>query len=158
MVCKRPTVRYLTRSRQVFRRQVRDSLLRERLMATLSRFFGFLAVALATIGLYGVISYMVARRRNEIGIRIALGANRTNVINLVLREAGLLLSAGLVVGTGAAIAATRIASSLLFGLKATDPGTIGLAIVLLGAVATAASFLPALRAARLEPMAALREE
>ena len=143
---------------QVFRTQVRDSLLRERLMATLSGFFGFLAAALATVGLYGVISYMVAQRRNEIGIRIALGANRTNVIKLVLREAGLLLLAGLVVGTAVAIAATRTASSLLFGLKATDPVTIGLAIVLLGAAASAASFLPALRAARLEPMAALREE
>ena len=143
---------------QVFKTQVRDSLLRERLMATLSGFFGFLAAALATVGLYGVISYMVARRRNEIGIRIALGANRNNVVNLVLREAGLLLLTGLVVGTAVAIAATRTASSLLFGLKATDPLTIGLAIVLLGAVATAASFIPALRAARLEPMAALREE
>ncbi len=143
---------------QVFKTQVRDSLLRERLMATLSGFFGFLAAALATVGLYGVISYMVARRRNEIGIRIALGANRTNVIILVLREVGLLLLAGLVAGTAVAIAATRTASSLLFGLKATDPVTIGLAIVLLGAVASAASFISALRAARLEPMAALREE
>ena len=143
---------------QVFRTQVRDSLLRERLLATLSGFFGFLAAALATIGLYGVISYMVARRRNEIGIRMALGANRTNVINLVLREAGLLLLTGFIVGIGVTIAATRTASSLLFGLKATDPVTIGLAIVLLGSVASAASFLPALRAARLEPTAALREE
>ena len=73
---------------QVFTTQVQESLLRERLMATLSGFFGFLAVVLATVGLYGVISYMVARRRNEIGIRIALGANRRNVLNLVLREAG----------------------------------------------------------------------
>lgn len=143
---------------QVFRTQVRDSLLRERLMATLSGFFGGLAVLLATIGLYGVISYMVARRRNEIGIRIALGANRGNVLNLVLREAGMLLAAGLVIGTGLAIAVGRTASSLLFGLKAEDPTTIGLSVVLLAVVAAVASFVPALRAARVEPMTALREE
>ena len=77
---------------RVFKTQVRDSLVRERLMATLSGFFGVLAVVLATVGLYGVMSYMVARRRNEIGIRIALGANQTNVLNLVLREAGILLA------------------------------------------------------------------
>jgi putative ABC transport system permease protein len=108
--------------------------------------------------LYGVISYMVARRRNEIGIRIALGANRGNVLNLVLREAGMLLAAGLVIGTGLAIAVGRTASSLLFGLKAEDPTTIGLSVVLLAVVAAVASFVPALRAARVEPMTALREE
>ena len=143
---------------QVFKTQVRESLMRERLMATLSGFFGFLAVVLATVGLYGVISYMVARRRNEIGIRIALGANRGEVLQLVLREAGMLLAAGLVLGTVLALAAGRAASSLLFGLKASDPVTIGLSVALLAVVAVAASFIPALRAARLEPMTALREE
>lgn len=143
---------------RVFSAQIRESLLRERLMATLSGFFGLLAVVLATVGLYGVLSYMVARRRNEIGIRMALGANSGDVLHLVLREAGVLLIAGLVIGTGLAIAVGRTASSLLFGLKSTDPVIIGLSVVLLAVVALAASFLPALRAARLEPMTALREE
>jgi predicted permease len=142
----------------VFHAQLRESLLRERLMATLSGFFGFLAVVLATIGLYGVMSYMVARRRSEIGIRMALGANRGDVLSLVLREAGVLLAAGLVIGVGLAVAAGRAATSLLFGLKPTDPVTIGLSVALLAAVAIVASFLPAFRASRLEPMLALREE
>jgi putative ABC transport system permease protein len=143
---------------QVFKTQVRESLLRERLMAALSGFFGFLAAALAIVGLYGVISYMVARRRNEIGIRIALGADRANVLRLVLKEAGLLLLAGLVIGTGLSIAAARAATSLLSGLQPYDPVTIALAVALLAAVALIASGIPALRAARLNPMAALREE
>jgi predicted permease len=143
---------------QVFTTQVRESLLRERLMATLSGFFGFLAVALATVGLYGVISYMVERRRNEIGIRIALGANRANVLNLVLREAGVLLVAGLAIGIGLALAVGRAASSLLFGLQPNDPVTIGASVAGLAVVAIAASLLPAMRAARVEPMVTLREE
>ncbi len=143
---------------QTFRAQVRESLLRERLMATLSGFFGFLAVILATIGLYGVISYMVARRRGEIGIRIALGADRGNVLGLVLREAAMLLAGGLVLGTALAVGVARTASSLLFGLQASDPLTIGAAVVFLAVVAIAASFVPAWRASRLDPMDALREE
>ena len=115
-------------------------------------------MVLATIGLYGVMSYMVARRRGEIGIRMALGANRGDVLGLVLREAGMLLAVGLVIGTGLAIAVGRTASSMLFGLKPTDPVTIGLSVALLAVVAMVASFLPAMRAARLEPMLALREE
>jgi putative ABC transport system permease protein len=143
---------------EVFTSQIRESLLRERLMATLSGFFGFLAVALATIGLYGVISYMVERRRNEIGIRIALGANRGNVLNLVLREAAVLLIGGVVIGIGLALAVGRAASSLLFGLQPSDPVTIGASVAGLAMVAIAASLVPALRAARVEPMIALREE
>ena len=142
----------------VFTAQVRESLVRERLMATLSGFFGFLAVALATVGLYGVISYMVERRRNEIGIRIALGANRANVLNLILREAGALLAVGLAIGIGLALAVGRAASSMLFGLRPSDPATIGASVAGLAVVAIAASLLPALRAARVEPMVALREE
>src|SRR5213078_1922717 len=87
------------------RNQVTESLLRERLMATLSGFFGGLAALLATIGLYGVMSYMVARRRNEIGIRMALGADRRDVIGMVMREAGVLLGGGVVVGVLLAVAA-----------------------------------------------------
>jgi ABC-type antimicrobial peptide transport system permease subunit len=138
--------------------QIRESLLRERLMATLSGFFGFLAVALATVGLYGVISYMVERRRNEIGIRIALGANRANVLNLVLREAAVLLVGGLAIGIGLALAAGRAASSMLFGLEPSDPVTIGASVAGLTVVAIAASLVPGLRASRVEPIVALREE
>jgi putative ABC transport system permease protein len=143
---------------QVFKTQVQESLLKERLMATLSGFFGFLAAILATVGLYGVISYMVARRRNEIGIRIALGASKVNVMRLVLREATMLIATGLVIGSALAIVVARTASSLLYGLKPGDPLTVGLADALLAGVAIFASLLPALRAARLEPMVALREE
>jgi putative ABC transport system permease protein len=143
---------------RVLTTQIRDSLLRERLMATLSGFFGFLAALLATVGLYGVISYTVARRTNEIGIRMALGAQRGNVVGMIMREAGLLLAIGLAVGAALALAAARTATSLLFGLKPHDPVTIALAIVVLAAVAATASFLPAHRASRLDPMTALREE
>jgi predicted permease len=138
--------------------QLRESLARDRLMATLSGAFGLLAGLLATLGLYGVIAYMVARRRNEIGVRMALGADRRHVIRLVLREAALLLLIGLVSGSALALWAARAASTLLYGLKPSDPVTLGGAIALLAAVAILASYGPALRAARVEPMAALREE
>ena len=137
---------------------VRDSLMRERLMATLSVFFGALAALIATIGLYGVMSYTVARRRNEIGIRMALGADRRDVVRMVMREASLLLAAGVVVGTALAVAAARTAATLLFGLHPGDPATLAMAAGGLGAIAMLASYLPALRAARLEPTEALREE
>src|SRR5262249_15471176 len=138
--------------------QIRESLLRERLMATLSGFFGFLAVVLATIGLYGVISYTVARRTNEIGIRVALGAQRSHVIGMILREAGILLAAGVMVGALLSLAAARAATSFLYGLKPHDPLTLLIAVVAIGAVAAFASLLPAQRAAALDPMVALREE
>ena len=138
--------------------QIRDSLLRERLMATLSGFFGFLAVLLATIGLYGVISYTVARRTNEIGIRVALGAQRGHVMGMIMREAGILLAVGVVVGAALALIAARTATSLLYGLKPHDPSTLVIAVVAIALVAAAASFLPAHRAAGLDPIAALREE
>jgi putative ABC transport system permease protein len=143
---------------QTMKTQVRESLLRERLMATLSGFFGGLAALLATIGLYGVMSYMVARRRNEIGIRMALGAGRGEVIAMVMREAGLLLAGGVVVGLVLAVVAARAATTLLFGLHPGDPSTLALAVAGLGVVAMLASYLPAWRASRLEPTEALREE
>jgi predicted permease len=142
----------------VFKTQVRDMLVRERLMASLSGFFGFLAALLATIGLYGVISYMVVRRRNEIGIRMALGANRGRVLALVMREAAILLAIGLSIGAALAWIAAKAAGSLLFGLSARDPGTMALAAASLGAIALAASYLPAHRAAGLDPLEALRDE
>jgi len=143
---------------QSMKDQVRESLLRERLMATLSGFFGALAGLIATIGLYGVMSYTVARRRNEIGIRMALGADRRDVVRMVMREAGLLLGAGLVVGGVMAVMAARAASTLLFGLQPGDPSTLAMSAVALAGVAMLASYLPALRASRLEPTEALREE
>jgi putative ABC transport system permease protein len=142
----------------IFRDEVRDTLRREHLMATLSGFFGVLAALLATIGLYGVMSYMVARRKNEIGIRLALGAPRRDVIGMVLREAALLLGIGLAAGTVLAFAAAQAAQALLFGLKPRDPLTFAFSIGLLALVAVAASWLPAIRAANLDPVSALREE
>lgn len=142
----------------VLKTQIRDTMLRERLMASLSGFFGFLAGLLATIGLYGVISYMVARRRNEIGIRMALGADRRRVLALIMREAAILLAIGLMIGAALSLASTRAAASLLFGLKPHDPVTMALAAISLAVVAAAASYFPAFRAARIHPTEALREE
>ena len=132
--------------------------MRDRLMALLAGAFGVLAGALAILGLYGVIAYMVARRRNEIGVRIALGSSRQRVITLVLREAILLLAIGLTLGTSFAAWAGQAASSLIYGMKPRDPLMLGGAVLLLAAVALAASYGPAWRASRMEPMAALRDE
>ena len=138
--------------------QLEDSLLRERLVATLSGAFGLLAELLATLGLYGVISYMVGRRQSEIGVRMALGADRASVIRLILREAMLLLAVGLVVGTAIVLWAGRAAASMLFGLKPYDPVSLLTAAALLAAISLAASYFPARRAAALDPMIALRDE
>jgi putative ABC transport system permease protein len=138
--------------------QLKDSLLRDRLMAALAGAFGVLAGLLAVLGLYGVIAYMVQRRRNEIGVRIALGAGRARVIQLVLSEAALLLVIGLAVGVALALWAAKAAASMLYGLSAYDPVTLGGAIAVLAAVGLIASYGPAHRASRLDPMDALREE
>jgi putative ABC transport system permease protein len=143
---------------RAFDETIREGLLRERLMATLSGFFGTLAALIAAVGLYGVMSYMVVRRTNEIGIRMAVGASRGNIVGLVLQEAARLLIVGLAVGAVLAIAAGYAAGSLLFGLRPTDAGTLAMAAALLAAVTIAASCLPAWRASRLEPVTALREE
>lgn len=134
------------------------SLVQQKLIARLAMFFGGLALLLACIGLYGVMSYAVARRTNEIGIRMALGAPNRRVLWLVLKEVLIMVSIGVVVGLGAAIAATRATESLLYGLKPNDPLTIALATLVLLVVALFAGYLPARRASRVEPLVALREE
>jgi predicted permease len=141
-----------------FQGRIRDGLVRERMMAILSGFFGGLAAMLAMLGLYGVVSYVVARRRNEIGIRMALGARKEQVVRMVMADAGRLLIVGIAIGVGLSLIATRGASTLLFGLKAYDPPTLLAAMGLLAVIAAAASFVPARRAASVEPMAALRHE
>jgi putative ABC transport system permease protein len=143
---------------KVFKTRIHDSLLQDELMATLSGFFGFLAALLAAIGLYGVISYMVVQRTKEIGIRMAIGAERVDVLRLILREAGLLTITGLVIGAGLALGAAQAAKSLLYGLKPRDPLTLVVAVVVLSAVAAFASFWPAYRASKLDPLIALRYE
>ena len=134
------------------------SLVQQKLVARLATFFGLLALLLASVGLYGVMSYGVARRTNEIGIRMALGARGRSVLWLVLREALVLVVIGLVVGLIAALAVTKTAESLLYELKPNDPLTIALATLFLAAVAVLAGYLPARRAARVDPIVALREE
>jgi predicted permease len=143
---------------KVMKTRIHESLLQDQLMATLSGFFGFLAALLAAIGLYGVISYMVVQRTKEIGIRMAIGAERMDVLKLILREAGMLTIAGLVIGSGLALGSAQAAKSLLYGLKPRDPITLLAAVVLLSAVAAFASFLPAYRASKLDPLIALRYE
>ncbi len=142
----------------VFKTQVHQTLLQDELMATLSGFFGALAALLAVIGLYGVISYMVAQRRNEIGVRMALGAQRGDVLRMMMRDAAIMVAVGIVVGTVLALFAAKGASSLLFGLKPRDPLTYVLSIAGLAIVAGLASFLPSRRAAKLDPWTALRDE
>jgi putative ABC transport system permease protein len=138
--------------------RIKQTLMRDRLMAALAGAFGLLAGVLAVLGLYGVISYMVARRRNEIGVRIALGATQGRVIGLVLREATLLLAVGLIAGIVLAVWAGRAAATLVYGIKPGDPMTIAIAAALLVIVALIASYAPARHASRLQPMNALREE
>jgi putative ABC transport system permease protein len=138
--------------------QVNDSLLQPRMVALLSAFFGGLALLLAMIGLYGVTAYGVARRQTEIGIRMALGAQPGSVIWLVLREVAAMLAIGTALGLGASLAAGRLVSSLLYGVKPYDAAPLAIAAVVLGIATGIAAYLPAHRAARLDPMAALREE
>jgi len=138
------------------------ALIRERLIATLSSLFGALALLLACIGLYGLLAFSVVQRTGEVGIRMALGASRGDVLWMMLREALLLALAGLAIGLPTAVAAGRIASSkvsgLLFGLNATDPATVTAAATLLVLVSGLAAYLPARRASRIDPMVALRNE
>jgi putative ABC transport system permease protein len=150
-----PNIGYLL---HVFDRWVDNSLLKERLMATLSGMFGILAVVLTAVGLFGVISYMVAQRTNEIGIRIALGANRSSVVGLILRETAVVLAIGLGTGTILTLAVGRVSATLLFGLKSYDPLTLAIAGMSLAVIAGAAGYLPAWRASSVNPMVALRQD
>jgi ABC-type antimicrobial peptide transport system permease subunit len=119
---------------------------------------GALGFALAAVGIYSMVAFSVGQQTREIGIRMALGADRSNIVWLIMREAGTLLGIGLVAGTALALMAGTAASALLFGLTPRDPWTLTVAALSLAFVAAAASFLPAQRAATLDPMQALREE
>jgi len=138
--------------------QVNESLAQERLVATLSGFFGMLALLMACVGLYGVLSFTVSQRTAEIGIRMALGAQRGNVLWLVMRETLLLILIGIAVGLSAALATTRLTASLLFGLAPTDLVTVSLATLLMIMVGALSGYLPARRATKVDPMIALRCE
>jgi predicted permease len=143
---------------QDFRARIQDGLVRERLMAVLSGIFGVVAVILAAVGLYGMVSYLVVRRRNEIGIRAALGARKEQLVLMVMRQSTHMLLPGLSIGVALYLAAARAASTLLFGIKPYDLTTLVAATVLLAGIAAAASFLPARRAASVDPMIALRHD
>jgi predicted permease len=138
--------------------QISNSLTTERMIASLSTVFGFLATLLATIGLYGVMAYTVAQRRREIGIRMALGAEPGKVIWMVMRDVLLLIAIGVGAGVPASLALMRAVESQLYGVTAHDPSTLVLATGGLALVACAAGYIPALRASRLDPMVALRHE
>jgi putative ABC transport system permease protein len=137
--------------------QVNASLTQERMIAMLSGFFGGLALLLAGLGLYGVTSYNVTRRRAELGVRMALGAAPAVVIRLVLARVSALVAAGVAVGAALALGAARFVTALLYGLEPRDPATLVGAVVTLAAVGALAGWLPAYRASRIDPAEVLRE-
>ena len=143
---------------QTLETQVDDSLSEDHLLATLSGFFGGLALLLAMIGLYGVLAYTVTQRRKEIGIRIALGAQKRSIVGLVMRDVAILLAVGISTGIAVSYWATRLMEKMLFGLKARDAGTMILSAAVLIMVALIAAYLPARRATQTDPMLALRDE
>jgi putative ABC transport system permease protein len=138
--------------------QIANSLMQEKLVAILASFFGLLALILASAGLYGVVSYGASRRRGEMAIRLALGATRAGVLQLILRDVAVLVLIGVPLGLGASSASARLVRSMLFGVTPDDPLTLALASGVLMMVAAIAGYLPARRAARLDPVVTLREE
>ena len=138
--------------------RIGESVARERFNVTLLGAFSILAVTLAALGLYGVLSFAIARRTREIGIRMALGAGVPAVLKLVLARGLMLALAGITIGLAGALALTRLAESMLFGVSPTDPSTLAVVTVALFAVALLASWIPARRAARVDPVVALRHE
>jgi ABC-type antimicrobial peptide transport system permease subunit len=128
------------------------------MIARLSSFFGVLALLLACVGLYGVMSYTVSGKTQEIGLRMALGAQRPTVLWMVLRDVMKVVLAGVLVGVPAALAASQLLRAMLFGLNPSDPLSLGLVILLLGVVALLAGMIPARRASKVDPMVALRYE
>jgi ABC-type antimicrobial peptide transport system permease subunit len=138
--------------------QTEQSMLKERLLATLSTFFGALALLLACVGLYGLMAYAVARRTPEIGIRLALGAQRDSIMWLVLRETSSLTLAGVAIGVPVALWAARYAKSMLFGISPSDPLTIAVTVATFAGIAALAGYIPARRAVSVDPMVALRYE
>jgi ABC-type antimicrobial peptide transport system permease subunit len=141
-----------------FGEQVARNFNQERLIARLAELFGILALVLACVGLYGVTAYAVARRTNEIGIRMALGADRRNVLSLVLRSALVQVGLGLAIGIPVALAGGRLLAGQLYGIKNYDPLILGLAVMILIGCALLAASVPARRAASLDPLVALRYE
>ncbi len=148
----------ITISFQNFQTMIADSMLRDRLMATLSGFFGILALTLASVGLYGILSYGVASRRNEIGIRMALGAQTTDVLAMIMREGLLLACIGIAAGLLLVLGVTRFARAMLFQLSPTDPLSLAGAALFLFVVAIVAGLIPARRATKVDPLVALRYE
>ncbi len=143
---------------RVFRNNIQKGMVQERTMAFLSGAFGALAILLTTIGLYGVISYIVAMRKSEIGIRMALGASRGDVVGIITRQTLWMLAAGIGFGLLFSFAATRGASSLLFGIQPNDALSMLVAALFLIAVGLAASYVPARRASRMDPSSTIRYE
>jgi ABC-type antimicrobial peptide transport system permease subunit len=137
--------------------QVDESLAQDRLVAMLSGVFGGLALLLAAIGLYGVTSYGVARRRAEIGIRAALGATPSDIVRLMLKRSALLVAIGVGIGAGLSLWASTFVASLLYGLHPRDPQTLAIAVVMLAAVGALAGWIPAWGASRIEPANVLRD-
>jgi predicted permease len=138
--------------------QVSGTIVQERLVATLAGGFGALAVLLSSVGLYGLLAYSVTQRSKEIGIRMALGASGKGVVGLVVRDAATLVMAGVFIGVPGAWLASRAVSSMLFGLRPADPLTLALSVAVLGAAALVATYMPARRASRVDPLVALRHD